>query len=113
MKKLLMGLLLALIASTANAQYTCSGPVDFVNQAYDGSVILDSTALYGNETGRQICNLTTSWNGVAPAVCQGWLAKILAALAQGTPITVQYADSLTACSQQPVYSAATNPWAIW
>jgi hypothetical protein len=111
--KVLFGLLFGAFAATANAQYTCTGTVDFVNQAYDGSVIIDSTALYGNETGRQVCNLNTSWNGVTPAVCQGWLAKLLSAIAQGTPLTVQYNDALTACSQQPVYGSATNPWAMW
>jgi len=107
---------LLLVTAASNAQaatYTCTGLVDLVDRAYEGSVLIDSVALYGNETGRQICNLNTTWNGVTPAVCQGWLARLLVAVAQGGNVTVQYNDTLSACSQQPAFGSASNPWAIW
>jgi len=104
--------LYSLEVNAANV-YACTGKVDGINQAYDGTVSLYSSAIYGNSVGHTVCNLTTTWKGVTSDTCKGWLAKMFLAQAQGTNITVQYNDNYTACSQQPSFADASNPWAMW
>jgi hypothetical protein len=66
MWKLMCVLFLVAVCPSVQAAYVCSGPIDFVEQAYDGTININAVALYGNTTGRQICNLNTTWNGVPP-----------------------------------------------
>ena len=106
-------LLIGGITNSAHAAYTCTGKIDAINQGHDGSVSITSTAMYGNSQGRKICDLSIEWNGVSPDTCKGWLSKLLSHEARSEEITLQYNDANTACSDQPAWSSASKPWALW
>lgn len=116
MKKMYMivmvGFMLILPAS-AIAAYTCSGTLDYLNQPYDGSVLIGSSTMFGEPSGRVVCSLTADWKGVSPETCKGWLSRLLASYIANKPVTIQYNDSFSACTEQPAWDAASHPWAIY
>jgi hypothetical protein len=109
--------LLGAVLSTAviaEEQYTCTGQIDLINQAYEGSVAVVSNDLFHDpQAGRTICNLNQKYHEVTPVVCQAWLSKLLAAQSRGAKITIQYVDGSGSCAQQPAWSNASAPWSIW
>ena len=114
MKIKLLFLVLVLTASkSAFSAYQCTGKIDGINQAYEGSVSLYSSSIYGDSTGRLICNLNVEWKSVSPETCKGWLSKLLSHKAMSEEITIQYADAYSSCSEQPVWGGASHPWAFW
>ncbi len=106
MKTLLVTFLFLFVS--INAQANCVGKVDRVQLTGAGAVELISTPLYGNTTGRRVCNLSTAWKGVTPEACRGWYALILASLAQDREIKMQYPAGET-CATQPSWSDANPP----
>jgi hypothetical protein len=102
------------ISVMANEPYSCTGQIDLINQAYEGSVSVVSNDLYHDpQAGRTICNLNQKYHEVTPVVCQAWLSKLLAAQSLGAKITIQYVDGYGSCAQQPAWSNANAPWSIW
>ncbi|WP_444933926.1 hypothetical protein [Microbulbifer sp. JTAC008] len=109
--KNILGFFLLLAAVNVGASSTCEGVVDRVQLTRVGNVELISNDLYGSSEGRLICNMSSSWNSVAPETCRGWYSLILSSIAQQSAIKVQYNEG-GACAEQPTWSDSNSPWMI-
>lgn len=76
--------------------------------AYNGTVELFASELYGDNIGRKLCNAETEWNDVSINACKGWYALLLSTIAQQKEIYIQYPNTET-CTEQKPYSEAGRP----
>jgi hypothetical protein len=108
---LLVSILVSPCVSSAS-DYTCRGGIDAISQSHSGAIALISKDIYGDNSGRMVCNLNDTWNGVSVEVCKGWLSKLLSVNAMSKDIIIQYVDELS-CTTQPKWSAVGRPSAFW
>ena len=105
--KLFALFLLMLASAQASAFHFCEGKVKTVWTEGGGNVYIVGS--WRNDH-TQICNLTSTWNGVRPEVCKAWLSTAQLAYSEKSDVTVRYTDSdIKSCSTIPVYEAAPVP----
>lgn len=102
---ILIGLLSSSTIIQANS---CIGKVDRVQLTGSGDVELISKDLYGEDTGKKLCEFSNSWKGVTPEVCRGWYSLILTTIAQSSELKIQYTDELV-CSDVKDWGYAEAP----
>ncbi|GAA6167041.1 hypothetical protein [Sessilibacter corallicola] len=109
MKNIFLPLILTLsLPVTANV--VCSGKIDRVQVTQQGHVELRSSEIYGNETGRTLCNLSFEYKNVATNTCQAWYSFLLASKAQKEAIRIQFYNG--ECSNQATWRDAEVPHMI-
>ena len=88
-------------SATSWANYSCTGPIDWValNQA---GVVTVSSASSGLGV-FYVCQIGTTTNNIGPEVCNAMFAQLTAARAMGTPVQWSFDDSLT-CTTHPTWS---------
>jgi hypothetical protein len=94
------------LASPAFAVIHCSGQI--TNSYVDsvGNVVILGTWLNGYQ---QICNVNTTWNGVSPTTCKGWLSIVELVTISGKTAILQMDDTVTSCSSIPNYASSPAP----
>jgi hypothetical protein len=62
----------------------------------------------------KICNISSNWGNISPALCNNWQAMLLTSVATQRPVTVNYSDVAdnSGCSTVPTYTGAPKPWYI-
>jgi len=91
-----------LLWSTAPwANYSCTGPVDWVALNQAGIVTVSSTA--SGLGVFYVCQIGATTNNIGPAVCNAMFAQLTAARATGNPVQWSFDDSLT-CTTHPTWT---------
>jgi hypothetical protein len=108
-RSLLIGFILLPI--TAHAWVDCVGKFEKFHVIFDGRVQVYGNALYGNNTGRSVCDVSKVWKGVAPEACKSWVSILLTAQAAQQPIRIQYPDGIS-CRSMPTWGGAIAPQMI-
>lgn len=91
----------------------CVGKVNRVQLTRAGQVEIISSELFGSgSAGKAVCNVSKTWNGVAPESCRGWYALIIASLAQDKKVRLQYENTEPSCRELPNWGDAPAPWMI-
>ena len=99
--------MLMLTSFQANAYHFCEGKIETVWTEGVGNVYIVGS---WRKDHTQICNLTSTWNGVQRDVCKAWLSAAQLAYAEKFNVTVRYNDdNIKSCSTIPVYGAAPAP----
>lgn len=93
------------VSNAASAATICSGTISNTILYNDGQVSLRASWRNDYTT---ICNLKTTWQGITPDICAGWMAKLDAAVTFNKPVTAYYAADL-ACSALPTYGSSVAP----
>jgi hypothetical protein len=101
-KCILTGVLLCSASFTAHADH-CYGTIPALDIDSSGSVLIYES--FGGWY--QVCNLTTTWKAVDPAICKSWTAVLTALRVTQEQVDVAY--SSTACSALPHDAAAPAP----
>ncbi|MBT2134661.1 hypothetical protein KK137_09975 [Croceibacterium sp. LX-88] len=92
-------------SSSAFAATSCSGTISNSILYNDGQVSVRASWRNDYTT---ICNLKSTWQGITPDICAGWLAKVDAAVTFNKPVTAYYAADLV-CSALPTYGSSVAP----
>lgn len=92
-------------AQPAAADVYCGGTIAHSWVDINGNVFIWGT---WRQAHTQICNVSTSWKGVAPDVCATWLAKADAAVSLGRQVLLNYPTE-SSCAALPQYGLAPAP----
>jgi hypothetical protein len=92
-------------ATSAFANYFCSGPVLSVDVSPTGIVTVNAPAAGLNYA--YPCQIGATNNGVGPDACKAILSILIAAHATGASVTFAYDDSLT-CATHPAWTYLTG-----
>ena len=104
MKSLAM-LAALLLSATAQANYSCVGPVDVVALDPGGNVTVTSTA--AGLSWVNICQIGGTANGVGSDQCKAIYAELLTARAAGQTVQWWFGDALT-CTTHPSWQWLTG-----
>ena len=99
----LAGIVGAMSASAAAANYACGGPVNGVTVDHNGTVVAESA---GGQHYGYFCQLGTTTNNVSSEACKGVLAVLLTAQSTDKSINIWYSDSYD-CA----WHASNGSWA--
>lgn len=100
----LFGLLGGLPAHAQGPAY-CYGTVRYTLTAADGVVLVMPS--FRNDW-IQVCNTTTTWNGVSGSICNIWVAYLTTAAASQKQVIIAY-SSLSSCGGMSTYGSAPAP----
>jgi hypothetical protein len=93
-------LALLMAATSANANYFCSGTVQNVEVGPNGVITVLAPSAGLNPA--YPCQIGNTINGVGPDACKAILSILLAAHAAGGTVTFAYDDALT-CATHPAW----------
>ncbi|MDH0863541.1 hypothetical protein [Mitsuaria sp. GD03876] len=88
---------LALVASTAHANYSCGGPVTYLGIDMLGDV----TVSIGSYPIHKICNFNGTNGRASAATCKSVYATLLTARATGKTAAIYYDENGYTCSTLP------------
>jgi hypothetical protein len=94
-----------LFAGTANATYTCSGPVSGVVVSRDGVVAAQN---FSGLNWVYLCSLTTPINGVSVDACKGIYSLLITAQATGKSVVTWFNDDPKTCASHPAWAWLTD-----
>lgn len=97
--------LIVCFSTSAHALVFCRGAVTGVYVDNYGGVLIAGGF---SPNWIQICNVTTSWKGVAPETCESWVALATTLQVTQQLATLRYADGVT-CDSLPAYGGAPAP----
>lgn len=103
---------LALLASipfsgTATASIWCSGTINAVYLASDGSVVINGS-WRGDYT--EICNEQGTFGGIDQPTCLAWYAAAVSAQRAQSKVELDYPNDTYTCSNLPTYSSSIAPY---
>lgn len=91
---------LALVASTAHANYSCGGAVTYLGIDMGGDVTVSVTGTPIHK----ICNFNGGSGRASAATCKSIYATLLAARTTGKTVAIYYDENGYTCSSLPAWS---------
>ncbi|TRY33399.1 hypothetical protein [Aliiglaciecola sp. M165] len=105
--------LLTTVSAYSDAAFRCTGKITEIHLRHSGGVSIRSEGMWGGSSvGRDICNVSSEWNGVALETCKIWLSTALAAKARDIELSIQYTNDDYNCETMPTWTNAIKPHAI-
>lgn len=111
MKKIITSvILLVLFSSSAIAgRLHCVGIIDKINVSENGSLSIYSKDIYGDSSGRTICNLLKQ-DGIPVEICKLWSSQIMESYSSKRPLRIAFKESkYTSCLAHPLWDKADKP----
>ena len=71
----------------------CIGKVDRIFNHKNGRLAITSVAMFGDSSGRDICNLITPRGDVPVEICKTWLSQLLVSYSSGKNARIVYSPS--------------------
>ena len=102
---------LSCVSVNSNAWHVCSGQVTFASIRGDGTVSIRSDTAFSDGQSRDICSLNSTWNGISPSTCKGFLGSAQIAQTTGKTLTLMYLDDTKACNAPP--TSYPTPYSVW
>lgn len=105
-----MLLSMVLLAMPAQANYFCTGNINFIGMGGDGTVVVAGPG--GIPNAINLCNVNaTNTNNIPPQTCKSWYALLVAADLAGQQVSIDFSDNLT-CSTQPTWAGPNSVYFV-
>jgi hypothetical protein len=114
MKNLILASLLIFIAhssiSFASGQTLwCKGKITYTSVDASGNVYVVGD--WRNEQ-TLICNINSTWNGIAPLTCASWFSQVMNASKSALLVQIQYLSSPYTCATLPTVNNSPTPYYV-
>lgn len=102
-------LYLSFSGTAAAGRVHCVGKIDGVNVADNGALSIYSEEIYGDKSGRTICNLLIP-DKVPVKVCELWSAQVLESYSSQKNLRIAFRESnYDSCLGHPIWDKADKP----
>ncbi len=111
MHKFIFGItIFILLSSSAMAgRLHCVGKIDKINISASGALSIYSKEIYGDTSGRTICNLITQ-EKVPVKVCELWSTQVLESYSSQKELRIAFKESkYKTCLGHPIWDKADKP----
>lgn len=100
----------ALAEGPSYAAQWCTGTIKATYSTQSGAVLIYTS--YRNDW-TQLCNITATWKGISPVLCNLWVSYVTTARAAQIPVSAYYSDYT--CDAVPSYESApaAHNFALW
>lgn len=96
-------------SSAVGGRLHCVGVVDKVNVSEGGALSIYSKEIYGDDSGRTICNLLIQDN-VQAKICELWSSQVIESYSSKRPLRIAFKESkYTSCLGHPLWDKADKP----